>query len=198
MDYFEVEGQHTLAGELTPSGNKNEALPVLLTCLLTEETIILKRIPRIADVLTLCEILKEMGVTIEWLNTDSIMLCAKGITLKEPNPKLCAKIRASILLMGPMLARFGKLKLPLPGGDVIGARRVDTHFEAFSALGAQVELSDAIYGECSKPHPADIYLDEPSVSGTENALFLAVLCEGNCSQSGAVALTESSVRRHES
>lgn len=179
MSYFSIEGGHPLNGVVTPSGNKNEALPALMTCLLTDQVITLKRIPRIEDVLTTCEILKELGVVVEWIKEDSVTLHAPSqMDFNVPNKELCTKIRASILLLGPMLARFKRVELPLPGGDIIGARKVDTHFECIEALGGTLELSNAIYGSIKEIRGCEIFLDEPSVTATENALLLSVLAEG--------------------
>ena len=179
MHYFEIEGGAPLNGEVIPSGNKNEALPALMVCLLTDKPVTLRNIPRIEDLLTACQILKELGVKVEWLNDNDLCLEAPtGMDFKVPNKKLCTKIRASILLLGPMLARFKKVELPLPGGDVIGARRVDVHFECIEALGGELELSDTIYGTVKKIKGTDIFLDEPAVTATGNALLMAVLAEG--------------------
>lgn len=178
MARFKIEGGKTLSGSVTPSGNKNEALPALMACLLTEEPITYHRMPRIGDVLTSCDVLADLGVDVEWHTEESLTLCAKNVKYKKPDPALCATIRASILLLGPMLARFGKVELALPGGDVIGARRIDTHWEGIEALGGKLRLQHAIIGEIDKIVGTDIYFDEPSVTATENILLLAVKCTG--------------------
>lgn len=178
MAKFHIEGGQKLAGSVTPSGNKNEALPALMACLLTDEPITYKRTPKIGDVLTTCDVLAELGVAVRWDSDDTLTLCAKGVKYKKPDPQLCSKIRASILLLGPMLARFGKVELSLPGGDVIGARRIDTHWEGIEALGGSLKLTSAIVGEIRNIQGTDVYLDEPSVTGTENLLLLAVKCKG--------------------
>lgn len=178
MARFKIEGGSTLSGSVTPSGNKNEALPALMACLLTEEPVTYNRMPRIGDVLTSCEVLADLGVDVTWHSEESLTLCAKNITYKKPDPGLCATIRASILLLGPMLARFGKVELALPGGDVIGARRIDTHWEGIEALGGKLRLGHTITGEIHKIVGTDIYFDEPSVTATENILLLAVKCHG--------------------
>ena len=128
MTKFVIEGGRPLNGTVHVSGNKNEALPALLACLLTEEPVTLRRMPRIGDVMTLCETLKGMGVRLEWTAADTVVLEAKQLQTHRPPPALCAKVRASILFLGPMLARLGKVELAPPGGDVIGARRIDTHW----------------------------------------------------------------------
>lgn len=178
MAKFHIDGGQTLSGVVTPSGNKNEALPTLMACLLTDEPVTYKRMPKIGDVLTTCEVLADMGVSVTWENHDTLTLCAKGVKYKKPDTQLCSKIRASILLLGPMLARFGKVELSLPGGDVIGARRIDTHWEGIEALGGSLKLTTAIFGEIKTIQGTGVYLDEPSVTGTENLLLLAVKCKG--------------------
>lgn len=178
MAKFRIEGGNTLSGSVTPSGNKNEALPALMACLLTEHPVTYNRMPRIGDVLTSCEVLADLGVEVTWNSEESLTLCAKNLQYKRPDPTLCSVIRASILLLGPMLARFGKVELALPGGDVIGARRIDTHWEGIEALGGKLKLGHTITGEIAKIVGTDIYFDEPSVTATENILLLAVKCEG--------------------
>ena len=147
MSYIEIEGGHPLNGTYTPSGNKNEALPALCACLLTEEPITLKRMPRIKDVLTVCEILSRLGAEIEWTDHETVVVCCRKIHSYHPCSDLCTHIRASILLLGPLLARFGEVELALPGGDVIGARRIDTHFEGLSQLGAECTLDKLIHAK---------------------------------------------------
>ena len=178
MAKFHIEGGHKLSGEVTPSGNKNEALPALMACLLTEEPVIYKRMPKIGDVLTTCDVLADLGVEVSWQGDDQLTLCARNIRYKDPDPQLCSRIRASLLLLGPMLARFGKVKLALPGGDFIGARRIDTHWEGIEALGGKLDLEGGISGTVKEIRGADIYLDEPSVTGTENLLLMAATCKG--------------------
>ncbi len=178
MARFHIEGGHKLSGTVTPSGNKNEALPTLMACLLTDDPVTYRRMPKIGDVLTTCDVLADLGVDVRWQGDDTVTLCARNASYKKPNQDLCAKIRASILLLGPMLARFGKVELALPGGDVIGARRIDTHWEGIEALGGSLRLNQSIMGEIKTIKGTDVYLDEPSVTGTENLLLLAVKCEG--------------------
>ena len=178
MMKFVIEGARPLAGTIRPSGNKNEALPALFACLLTDQPVILRRLPRIGDVLTVCEILRGLGVKIEWIEDDTAVFDAKGVTSWLPDPVLCAKVRASILLLGPLLSRFGKVELALPGGDVIGARRIDTHWEGIEALGGQLTLDGHITGTLPRVRGAEIFLDEPSVTATENLLLLAARSDG--------------------
>ncbi|MFK7826747.1 MAG: UDP-N-acetylglucosamine 1-carboxyvinyltransferase [Oligoflexales bacterium] len=175
---FHIEGGHPLNGSVRPGGNKNEALPALMTCLLTDEVVCLKRIPRIGDVLTVCDTLADLGVEVEWTSEDSLSLCAKNNKHYKPDKELCSHVRASILFLGPLLSRFGKVELPLPGGDVIGARRIDTHFEGMELLGAKLNFGNPITGELKTLTGTDLYLDEPSVTATENLLLLSVRCQG--------------------
>lgn len=178
MEKFIIEGGHPLNGTIRPEGNKNEALPALMSCLLTDEVVTLQRVPRIRDVLTVCDILKDLGVEVEWNQEDTLSLCAKNIHSFRPKRDLCSHVRASILFLGPLLSRFGEVELPLPGGDVIGARRMDTHFEGIEALGARLVFSNPIIGKLATIQGTDIFFDEPSVTATENVLLLAVRCEG--------------------
>jgi len=178
MSRFIIEGNRSLKGIVKPSGNKNEALPALMACLLTDETVILRRIPKIGDVLTVCQILRELGVVVEWEGDDCLHLCAAGLNSYKPNAELCAKVRASILLLGPLLSRLANIELPLPGGDVIGARRIDTHWEGAIALGASLTLGNSITGTADKLKGCDIFLDEPSVTATENLLLMSARTPG--------------------
>ena len=178
MEKFVIEGGYPLSGELTPSGNKNEALPVLAASLLTEETVHYKNVPRIRDVGVLCEIITSMGGTVEWLGHNEVKICCAGVNSGQLDPKLCQRIRASILLAGPLLARVGEVKLPPPGGDVIGRRRLDTHFHALEALGARVSVRDVYELSAHKLTGADIFLDEASVTATENAIMAAATASG--------------------
>jgi len=179
MDKFVIQGGIPLSGEITPSGNKNAALPLLAACLLTEEPVILHNVPQIRDVKDMRRMLESLGVTVDDLGNESWRLTAKEVRPADLDPDLSRRIRASILLAGPMTARAGDLKLPPPGGDVIGRRRVDTHIWALRQMGAQVNY-DRIF-EFKAPdglHGANILLDEASVTGTENAIMAATLARG--------------------
>lgn len=178
MDKFVIEGGIPLEGEIEPSGNKNAALPILAACLLTDEKIILSNLPEIQDVLTMRELLQSLGVSITPIESHKWEIQAKEIRPADLDPDLSSKIRASILLAGPMLARMGTLKLPPPGGDVIGRRRVDTHIMALNALGADVKYNRNFTFTASSLHGAEILLDEASVTATENAIMAAVLAKG--------------------
>ncbi len=180
-DYFVIEGGVPLTGEISPAGNKNAALPSLAACLLTDETVTLRNLPAIRDVVTMGSLLKALGVQIEILDPHTWSLCARGVGTQAGNMEtdLFRAIRGSILITGPLLARLGQFAVPAPGGDVIGRRRVDTHFLAFRALGAEDGVKDGMfYVKADKLRGADILLDEASVTGTENAVMAAVLAEG--------------------
>jgi UDP-N-acetylglucosamine 1-carboxyvinyltransferase len=173
-----VRGGAPLHGTVRPAGNKNAALPVIAAATLAEGPVELDNIPRIRDVETMLAILGELGAVIEWLGPNQVRIDPRPLENKPLDPRLCARIRASILLAGPLLARFGRVTLPPPGGDVIGRRRVDTHFLALEALGAEVQLGDSYELFARQLRGADIFLDEPSVTGTENALMAAVRAQG--------------------
>jgi UDP-N-acetylglucosamine 1-carboxyvinyltransferase len=176
---FLVRGGRSLRGSIRPAGNKNAALPILASTILADGLMELDNIPRIRDVETMLALLVDLGASAEWLGPNLVRVDARQVRPKPLDPKLCARIRASILLAGPMLARFGTVTLPPPGGDVIGRRRVDTHFLALEQLGASVTVGDRYELEAKKGLVgADIFLDEPSVTGTENALMAAVAARG--------------------
>jgi UDP-N-acetylglucosamine 1-carboxyvinyltransferase len=173
-----VEGGHRLAGTITPSGNKNAALPIIAAALLTEHPVRLDNVPRIRDTETLVELIRSVGAVAEWTKPNTLSIHARAIRAADLDPELCARIRASILLAGPLLARCGEVVLPPPGGDVIGRRRLDTHLLAFQQLGAKVAASDRLELRCPSLKGADVFLDEPSVTATENALMAAVAAHG--------------------
>jgi UDP-N-acetylglucosamine 1-carboxyvinyltransferase len=175
---FVVQGGKPLSGTIRPSGNKNAALPIVCAALLTEHPVILENVPRIRDVETLVELIASAGVDVAWTERNTLRIHAKTVSSSNLDPRLCKKIRASILLAGPLLARCGQLELPPPGGDVIGRRRVDTHFLALERLGASFELNDSFHLSTAGLRGADVFLDEPSVTGTENALSAAVAATG--------------------
>ncbi|MDE3268898.1 MAG: UDP-N-acetylglucosamine 1-carboxyvinyltransferase [Pseudomonadota bacterium] len=175
---YTVVGQQRLAGRITPAGNKNEILPCLAATLLTDADVIFTRVPKIGDVLVLCDILRHLGAQISWRDDETLVCNSASVHSYEPSSDLCAKVRASILLLAPLLARFGKVNLPLPGGDVIGARRIDSHWDGITALGGRLTLEHGIKGEINHIRGCEIYLDEPSVTATENIILLAVLGKG--------------------
>ncbi len=178
MDQFVIRGGRPLTGTVTPSGNKNAALPLLAASLLTDEPVTLRNVPRIRDVHTMLQLLTALGVEVTELERHTFQLRADNIRTTQLDPDLCRDIRASILLAGPMLARLKQVELPPPGGDVIGRRRVDTHFLAFSKLGAQVQVNGEFSVRATELVGQDILLDEASVTGTENAIMAAVLAKG--------------------
>ena len=178
MDKLLIEGGHPLSGSVTPIGNKNAALPLLAACLLTDEAITLHNLPAIGDVETMGELLSDVGVTVDKRDAHTWQLRAQNVRTPTLKPELFGRIRGSITLAGPMLARMGRVSLPRPGGDVIGRRRVDTHFQALRALGAEVDADGAfgLRGDCLKG--ADVFLDEASVTATENTITASVLAKG--------------------
>jgi len=179
MEKFIIEGGVPLNGEVTPSGNKNAALPLLAACLLTDEPVVLHNVPQIRDVLDMRKMLESLGVSIEDLGNRSWRITASQVRPADLDPDLTRRIRASILLAGPMTARAGELKLPPPGGDVIGRRRVDTHIWALRQMGAEVNYDRSFeFKAVSGLKGADILLDEASVTGTENAIMAASLAKG--------------------
>jgi len=178
MSTFIVEGGHPLHGRIRPAGNKNAALPCLAATLLSEEPVTLQNVPRIRDVLTLLDILDSLGATHEWTEDNTVQVDASGVEVGNVDRSMAARIRASLLLAGPLLARFGDVQLPPPGGDVIGRRRMDTHFLAFRALGAEVKLTSDYSIHADRLVGAEVFLDEPSVTGTENAVMAASLAKG--------------------
>jgi UDP-N-acetylglucosamine 1-carboxyvinyltransferase len=176
-----IHGGHPLRGVVTPSGNKNAALPMLASCLLSDQAITLQNLPSIGDVRTMRHLLRSLGVDIEVLNDHAWKVQARQVRKADLDPDLCRQIRASILIAGPMLGRVGEIELPPPGGDVIGRRRVDTHFLALKAFGVEVKYSEREF-RLSAPKGlkgANVLLDEASVTATENAIMTAVIAEGD-------------------
>lgn len=186
MGSFVIEGGHRLKGEVIPQGAKNEALQIICAVLLTDERVIIENIPQIIDVLRLIDILKQLGVKVEQVDQYTFAFDASGASpdylFSEGFKKEAAGLRGSIMLVGPMLARFGKGYIPKPGGDKIGRRRLDTHFEGFMKLGAQFRYNDEedFYGvEATRLKGTYMLLDEASVTGTANIIMAAVLAEGD-------------------
>ncbi|HSJ25007.1 MAG TPA: UDP-N-acetylglucosamine 1-carboxyvinyltransferase [Longimicrobiales bacterium] len=187
MPKFVVEGGRPLSGSIRPAGNKNAALPIVAATLLTEEEVVLENVPDIRDVRTLLDLLVVLGAEVEWLGDNRVRIQAKEVGVNDLDAGMAARIRASILLAGPMLARVGRMVLPPPGGDVIGRRRVDTHFLALSKLGAVVQADRGYHLETTGLVGADIFLDEPSVTATENAVMAATLAKGTTRLRNAAA-----------
>ena len=179
MEEFIIHGGIPLNGVLHPSGNKNAALPLLAACLLTSEKVTLHNVPKILDVQSMIKLLESSNVKTEWLDGSSLQLDASDIRPADLDPNLCRRIRASILLAGPLSSRVGELYLPPPGGDVIGRRRVDTHILALSKLGIKTSYQDNRFHFIVKELVgSDILLDEASVTATENAIMACVLAKG--------------------
>ena len=180
-EYFTIQGGTPLRGEITPSGNKNAALPTLAATLLTDEPVILRNLPAIQDVQTMGKLLQTLGVEVQVHDPHTWELRATGVTAPRAPQEVqqfVQAIRGSILITGPLLARLGEAAIPAPGGDVIGRRRVDTHFLAFEALGARISEGRYYGVKAEQLRGADILLDEASVTGTENAIMAAVKAKG--------------------
>jgi len=180
MDTFVIDGGVALSGTVVPAGNKNAALPILAASVLTTEEVIVRNVPRIRDVEAMIEVLTGLGVTVNWLSEHAVALCAKDVSAEAKVDREAAeRIRASFLLAGPLLARFGRAVMPPPGGDVIGRRRLDPHLDAFQALGAEhVPDRDIVLEAKGGLRAAEVFMDEPSVMATENALMAAALTPG--------------------
>jgi UDP-N-acetylglucosamine 1-carboxyvinyltransferase len=187
MDKFVIQGGSPLSGEVVAAGNKNAALPILAASLLTEEEVVLSNVPRIRDTETQVAVLEGLGVRAEWVTDGELRLQADTVAETSPDEALSARIRASFLVAGPLLARFGEARMPPPGGDFIGRRRLDPHLDAFRDLGARVEGEREVL--IAKPpeglRPCGIFMDEPSVMATENALMAAALTPGPTTISNA-------------
>jgi len=185
MAVFKVEGGHRLHGSITPQGAKNEALEILCATLLTSERVVVHNIPQILDVMQLIELLRRMGVVVERLEEDTYAFCARDIDFEylksDDYRQRCTRLRGSVMLIGPMLARFGVGYIPKPGGDKIGRRRLDTHFLGFQKLGAKFDfdIADEFFMvRSSGLQGAYMLLDEASVTGTANIVMAAVLAKG--------------------
>jgi UDP-N-acetylglucosamine 1-carboxyvinyltransferase len=178
-DAFVIEGSHPLSGTIKVAGNKNGALPILAASLLAQEPVTIANIPRIRDVDTMLELLVDLGADVSWLAANEVRIDAGGVSKSAPDERLCSRIRASFLLAGPLLARFGTATMPPPGGDVIGRRRLDPHIHAFNELGAEIDLGGRLYEvRADALRGANVFLDEASVMATENTVMAAVLAEG--------------------
>ena len=178
MARFIVEGGTPLRGEITPGGNKNEALPLIAAALLTDEAVTLHNVPRIRDVRGMLEIAAALGATVDELDPHTVRISG-GVRTSDVPQALAGEIRTSLLFAGPLLSRMKKVKLGLPGGDVIGRRRTDTHFLALQALGAELDVSRDGYAlHTTGLRGVDVILDEASVTATENALIASVLAQG--------------------
>jgi UDP-N-acetylglucosamine 1-carboxyvinyltransferase len=180
MQEFIIDGGLPLRGEVTASGNKNAALKMLAACLLTSDPVTLTNMPDIGDVRTQIEILRQLGAEIAWAAPQRLRVHIQAVSTTTLDPALAAKMRSSIVLAGPMLARVGEVHLPLPGGDAIGERRLDMHVFALRKLGARIDYEPGFgfHMRAEKLIGADILLVEASVTATENAVMAAALAEG--------------------
>ncbi|PJF32732.1 MAG: UDP-N-acetylglucosamine 1-carboxyvinyltransferase [Phototrophicales bacterium] len=179
MQQFVIEGGHPLKGEVTPGGNKNAITKMLPACLLTDEPVILRNVPKISDVLVAIEIMQAIGAEVTWLDDKTVQVHAKNIYTGVIPRDLAQKTRASFVFSGALLGRLGNITIPAPGGDVIGERRLDTHIIGFKKLGCEVQFDRGIFTmKVDKLRGADILLPEASVTATENLIMVAVLAQG--------------------
>src|SRR3954466_12513368 len=180
MEKFVIEGGTPLSGTIVPAGNKNGALPILAASALTADEVVVRNVPRIRDVEAMLNILRGLGVRVEWRSEHEVALQASDLpSPREIDRRQAEAIRASVLLAGPLLARFGNAEMPPPGGDVIGRRRLDPHLDAFACLGASVDVSGNDIVLTGRLRAGDVFMDEPSVMATENALLAAALTAGS-------------------
>jgi UDP-N-acetylglucosamine 1-carboxyvinyltransferase len=178
MQSFVIEGGRSLAGTVRAAGNKNGALPILAATLLASEPVVIDNVPRIRDVETMVALLADLGAAASWTGPNQIAVDSSSVSKTGLDERLGREIRASLLLAGPLLARFGRATVPPPGGDVIGRRRLDPHIHAFMELGVEVELNGAYDLRTDGLKGKRMFLDEASVMATENALMAAVLADG--------------------
>lgn len=178
MESFVIEGGRPLNGRVRASGNKNGALPILAASVLTQEPVTLTNVPRIQDVETMLELLNDLGVDADWVGANDVRIHAAEVRKTELDEELCSRMRASFLLVGPLLARIGSVSAAPPGGDVIGRRRLDPHIHAFRELGAHVSIGNRYELRTDGLRGKHVFLDEASVMGTENAVMAAVLSPG--------------------
>jgi UDP-N-acetylglucosamine 1-carboxyvinyltransferase len=175
---FVIEGGEPLSGRVKAAGNKNGALPILAACLLTDEPVVLRNVPRIRDVETMVSLIADLGADAEWTGENDVRVHAAGRASHELDAELARRIRASFLLAGPLLAREGRASVPPPGGDVIGRRRLDPHIHAFAELGAEIDIGARYELRTAGLRGKHIFLDEASVMATENAVMAASLAPG--------------------
>ncbi len=179
MAKFEITGGRKLSGKIKVAGNKNSVLPIMAACLLTEQTCSIENVPDISDVGVMAQLMEQAGAKISGIGTTKLTISCPKIRLAEFSPELTQKLRASVLLLAPMLSRVGKVKMGYPGGDVIGRRPLDTHVQALEAIGAHIDQADDFYiAKVDKFIGANIFLQEASVTATENAIMAAVLAKG--------------------
>jgi UDP-N-acetylglucosamine 1-carboxyvinyltransferase len=178
MESFVIKGGQPLSGTIRPSGNKNAALPIVAASLLADEPVVIRNVPRILDVATMLELVASTGAAVERLGPNELRIDPRGLHRTGLDPALSARIRASVLLAAPLVARTGHCVLPPPGGDVIGRRRLDTHLLAFRSLGVRASFDRVLELEAGRLRGGPMFLDEASVTATENAVMAAVLAEG--------------------
>jgi UDP-N-acetylglucosamine 1-carboxyvinyltransferase len=178
MESFVIKGGQPLSGTIRPSGNKNAALPIVAASLLADEPVVIRNVPRILDVATMLELVASTGAGVERLGPNELRIDPRGLHRAGLDPALSARIRASVLLAAPLVARTGHCVLPPPGGDVIGRRRLDTHLLAFRSLGVRASFDRVLELEADRLRGGPMFLDEASVTATENAVMAAVLAEG--------------------
>ncbi|HYY77886.1 MAG TPA: UDP-N-acetylglucosamine 1-carboxyvinyltransferase [Actinomycetes bacterium] len=178
MESFVIKGGQPLSGTIRPAGNKNAALPIIAASLLADGPVVLRNVPRIRDVDTMLELVASTGAEVTWSAPGELRIDPAGVRSVRLDPALCTRIRASVLLAAPLVARTGHCLLPPPGGDVIGRRRLDTHLLAFRSLGARARFGRVLELEAERLVGGRMFLDEASVTATENAITAAVLAEG--------------------
>ncbi len=179
MQAFVIEGGRRLSGSVKAAGNKNGALPILAATLLTQEPVALSNVPRIRDVETMMELLADLGADVAWTGPNEVRVHTADVSKYELDAELCGRMRASFLLAGPLLSRFGRAVVPPPGGDLIGRRRLDPHMHAFAQLGAQLDIHERFELHADNGLRGEqIFLDEASVMATENTIMAAVLTPG--------------------
>src|SRR3989344_3733584 len=183
MSKFIINGGKKLSGTIAVAGNKNAVLPIMAATLLVKGETRLTNVPRIHDVSAMADILKDLGAQIDGVGSNSLTIRTDGVNSYHVNPELAKKLRASVLLLGPLYARFGAVDLPHPGGDIIGQRTIDTHLRALEMLGATIVQAPSQYhverSERKIDHEINLFLDEPSVTGTENIIMAIALSSLN-------------------
>jgi UDP-N-acetylglucosamine 1-carboxyvinyltransferase len=187
MEAFVIEGGRPLNGSIRAAGNKNAALPIVAACVLTGEPVLLSNVPSIRDVETMLELVADLGVEVEHVGPGEVRIHAESVSKHELDEELCSRIRASILLAGPLLARRGEAIVPPPGGDVIGRRRLDTHIHALARLGADIHANRRYTMHAEHLRGASVFLDEASVTATENVVMAAVLAQGETTIANAAS-----------
>ena len=178
MESFVIEGGIPLSGRVSAAGNKNGALPILAATLMATEPVVLGNVPRIRDVETMLALLADVGAEVDWTGPNQVRIDAANANNPELDAELCSRIRASFLLAGPLLARFGRASVPPPGGDVIGRRRLDPHIHALAELGVDIEINGRFDMRTDGLRGRRIFLDEASVMATENAVMAAAIAQG--------------------